>query len=36
MNGLESWGAYLQWNTTQPQKGQNNAICRIMEGTVFL
>ena len=23
---------YTQWNTTQPQKKQNNAICSIMDG----
>ena len=32
MNGLR-YGIYTQWNTTQPQKEQNNLICSKMNGT---
>ena len=33
MNGLRRCGIYAQWNTTQPQEEQNNAICSNMAGT---
>ena len=32
MSGLRC-GTYTQWNTTQPQKRQNNAICSNMDAT---
>ena len=32
INGLKC-GIDTQWNTTQPQKEQNNAICSNMDGT---
>ena len=31
MNGLRRCGIYTQWNTTQPLKGQNNAIYSYMD-----
>ena len=33
MNGLRRCGTYTQWNTTHPEKEQNNAICRNMDVT---
>ena len=33
MNGLKRCGTYTQWNTTQPLKRKNNAICSNMDGT---
>ena len=33
MNGLRRCGTYIQWNTTQPIKEQNNAICSNMNTT---
>ena len=33
MTGLRRCGIYTQWNTIQPQKEQNNAICSNMDGT---
>ena len=33
MIGLRRCGKYTQWNTIQPQKEQNNAICSNMDGT---
>ena len=33
MNVLRRCGRYTQWNTAQPLKKQNNAICKNMDGT---
>ena len=33
MNGLRGCSTYIPWNTTQPWKGQNDAICSNMDGT---
>jgi len=33
MIGLGRCGIYTQWNTIQPWKEQNNAICSSMDGT---
>ena len=33
MNGLRGYSPYIQWNTTQPRKEQNNAICSNMDET---
>ena len=31
-NVLRRWGTHTQWNTNQPSKEQNNAICSNMDG----
>ena len=33
MNGLRRCDTYIQWNTIQPQQGQNNGICSNMDAT---
>ena len=33
MNRLRRYGTYTQWNTTQSQQEQNNAICSNMDAT---
>ena len=33
MTGLRRCGTYIQWNTVQPYKEQDNATCSNMDGT---
>ena len=33
MNGERRYSTYIQWNTTQPQKEWNIAICSNMDGS---